>query len=159
MSAMNELRSAGSDASPRTLADAIAADLRRRILKGELPVHERIDTHRWVRFYGVDRAVVLAAFARLRREGLLRIDVAGDPAIATPDISELRAALALHELVRAHATALRKIGDREPISALHSNLLAIIEDRLDLGRLASRAQHRPTNDVDSCAAQRDAVQR
>lgn len=123
MSVMNEPSLVSP--SPRTLAEAIARDLRRRILTRELPEDAAIDAALWARFYGVARTPVLEALERLRAEGLLYTRPDGRTGIAAMPPEAWAATAALRELMRVRAPL--ATADRAAMQALHQDLLALMQ--------------------------------
>jgi DNA-binding GntR family transcriptional regulator len=104
--------------SPQTAVDRVAAQLRERILDGQLPAGARLVEGELAGTYGGARHTVRAALRALQDEGLVEIvpnrgaRVAGLDADAIVALYELRAAL---EVEAAHL-ALAKHGDRLPPS-------------------------------------------
>jgi DNA-binding GntR family transcriptional regulator len=105
-------------AAPRPLhristVDALAADLRREILDGELPAGARLRERELCEAYGVARHSLRAALRVLAADGLVRIEPHRGARVAqlTPDevrwLYELRAAL---ELEAAHLALERNDG-------------------------------------------------
>lgn len=126
---MNESHIAPSAPLSRTLSEAIADDLGKRILAHEIATGSVIEAARWARHYGVEKAQVLEAFKLLAREQLLTGLVAGAARVATPSDEELRAAAALRAVLRSGA------GGAEPPhpGSWHEAVLCMVERRLRLG--------------------------
>ena len=123
---MNESCSASLS---RTLGEAIADDLRNRILAHELAAGSVVDAARWARHYGVEKVRVLEAFKLLAREHLLTSQGAGETRVPTPSDEELRAAAALRAVLRSDAGG--KVPP--PPGSWQETVLSLVERRLRLG--------------------------
>jgi len=127
---MNERHTTPCTSLPGTLGEAIADDLRRRILTHELAAGSRIDAARWAGHYGVEKARMLEAFKLLKHDQLLSSVAANHATVAVASDDELREAKALHALLTSGAR-----GDAaRPRGSWHEAILAMVERRLQLGK-------------------------
>src|SRR5213593_1234309 len=74
---------------PRTRAEAIAAELRRAILVGELAPGDRLRQAEMAERYGVSTTPVREAFTALAGEGLVRQDAHRGVVVFSPSVDEV----------------------------------------------------------------------
>jgi len=95
-------------ATSRLRREQVYRDLRQRILMGEFPTRMRLAEERLAALLEVSRTPIREALVRLHADRLLRHDPDGGYYVAEPDLAglrdlyELRIALELHGLQRAH---------------------------------------------------------
>ncbi|WP_354697988.1 HTH-type transcriptional repressor RspR [Paraconexibacter sp. AEG42_29] len=116
---MSSLQPLGS--TPTTRAEAVADDLRRQILGGQIPPGTALKQNDVARAFAVSPTPVREAFARLQREGLITYEPHRGAVVFIPSVEDLREnyeiRIALEPLAtRAAATRL----DQDGLAALRA---------------------------------------
>jgi GntR family transcriptional repressor for pyruvate dehydrogenase complex len=135
-------------ARPRRLSEEVSGDLQRRIARGEIRPGDRLPTEKALgEAFGVSRAVVREAIARLKADGLIETRQGSGAFVveapkeinlrfwkgAGPALGELRDIFELRAMVEgavAELAAQRR--DDDDLSAMHEHLRAM-DDALKLG--------------------------
>jgi DNA-binding GntR family transcriptional regulator len=93
-------------AAPRTRAETVADELRRRIQSGKLAPGTRLRQGEIAELIGVSTTPVREAFTALAREGLIRYDAHRGAIVFLPSIDELREIYEIRIVLEPLATAL-----------------------------------------------------
>lgn len=113
---------------PRALYEVIADHLRERILGRELHAGATLDEGELALYYGVSRTPVREALKVLSFEGLVETPLRRSVTVRAIDPAVRDEALALRELLLAHAERTRDFAPKE--GAILPMLISLVEQRL-----------------------------
>ncbi len=131
---MPRLPSDGGKIRPQALYEALADDLRRRILQPEFAAGRELEEAALVAHYGVSRTPLREALRLLCHEGLLVARPRCGVAVATINKETLAEAQALLALLRAHAAGADAARSPGPDVSIGEQLIRLLEQRVRLGQ-------------------------